>query len=194
MNELIEKVEIDEGFYIYLQRNSKVWLARFKIAGRWMSRTTKQRDKAKAINAAIKVRSECETLHAHGIAIRSKSFRDVAELAIKRMQEALPGTRGQGSFKDYELFLRKYHIPFFDRTHVNNIDRAKLIEFDEWRIQKAGRILTQSTIKSHNAALQRVFDEAVLRKWMQPLQVPDLSATNSGSQAIIATWVRSSKK
>jgi integrase len=54
--------------------------------------------------------------------------------------------------------------------------------FDDWRVQKAGRRLTQSTIKSHNAALQRVFDEAVIHKWMQSAQIPDLSAT-SGTPA-----------
>lgn len=50
MNDLMERFVVEDGLYIYLQRNSKVWLARFKIDGKWMSRTTKQRDKSKAIN------------------------------------------------------------------------------------------------------------------------------------------------
>jgi hypothetical protein len=95
MNELLEKVDIEDGFYIYLQRNSKVWLARFKIDGKWISRTTKQRDKTKAIIAANKVKTECDVLHAHGVSIQTKAFNVVAELAIKRMQEALPGAKGQ---------------------------------------------------------------------------------------------------
>ena len=48
MNELVEKHDIEPGFYIYLQRNSLVWLARFKVEGKWISRTTKERDKTKA--------------------------------------------------------------------------------------------------------------------------------------------------
>lgn len=183
MNELLEKVDVEDGFYIYLQRNSKVWLARFKINGKWISRTTKQRVKSKAITAAIRVKTECEIKVANGIAIQTKAFRDVAELAIKRMDEALPGTKGKGSFENYKLFLNRYHIPFFDRTHITSIDRAKLIEFDAWRIESAGRQLTQSTIKSHNAALQKVFDEAVIRKWMVPAQVPDLSAVSGAPGA-----------
>jgi len=178
MNELLEKVDVDDGLYIYLQRNSKVWLARFKVDGKWISRTTKQREKAKAISGAIKVKAECDIKFAHGIAIQTKAFKDVAELAIQRMDEALPGTKGRGSFADYKLFLRRYHIPFFDRTHVTSIDRAKLIEFDAWRVEEAGKLLTQSTLKSHNAAMQKVFDEAVIRKWMVPAQVPDLSAAS----------------
>ena len=178
MNELVDKHEIDDAFYIYLQRNSKVWLARFKIGGKWLSRTTKQRDKAKAITGAIRVKAECEIKQAHGIAIQTKAFKDVAELAIKRMDDALPGTKGKGSFADYKLFLRRYHIPFFDRTHITSINRAKLIEFDRWREESSGRVPTQSTLKSHNAALQRVFDEAVLRNWMTAVQVPALSVSS----------------
>ena len=49
MNELVEKHGIEDGLYVYLQRNSKVWLARFKVDGKWISRTTKQRDKSKAV-------------------------------------------------------------------------------------------------------------------------------------------------
>jgi len=179
MNELVDKHEIEDAFYIYLQRNSTRWIARFKIDGKWLSRSTKQRDKAKAITGAIRVKAECEIKHAHGITIQTKAFKYVAELAIQRMDDALPGTKGKGSFADYKLFLRRYHIPFFDRTHITSIDRAKLIEFDRWREESGGRIPTQSTLKSHNAALQRVFDEAVIRKWMTVVQVPGLS-TSSG--------------
>lgn len=178
MNELLEKVDVDDGLYIYLQRNSKVWLARFKIDSKWISRTTKQRDKSKAINAAIKVKAECDIKHAHGIVIQTKAFKDVAEMAIERMKETPAGAKGYGSFKDYEWFLRKYHIPYFDRTHVTSIDRVKLAEFDRWRETAFGRTPTQSTLKSHNAAMQRVFDEAVIRKWMTASQVPSLSASS----------------
>ena len=73
MNEIIEKVDVEEGLYIYLQRNSKVWLARFKIDGKWISRTTKQRQQTDAFKAALKVRTECELKLKHGIAIQTKT-------------------------------------------------------------------------------------------------------------------------
>ena len=41
MSELIDKHTVDDGLYIYLQSNSEVWIARFKIGGKWISRTTK---------------------------------------------------------------------------------------------------------------------------------------------------------
>ena len=71
MSELIDKHTVDDGLYIYLQSNSEVWIARFKIGGKWISRTTKQRERSKAATAAIKVRAECEIKHEHGIAIQT---------------------------------------------------------------------------------------------------------------------------
>ena len=178
MNELLDKVEIDESFYIYLQRNSSVWLCRFKVGNKWISRTTKQRDKSKAVLAAVRVKTECEIKVANGIAISTKAFRDVAELAIQRMHDAPEGSKGQGSFKNYELFLRRYHIPFFDRTHITSIDRAKILEFENRRAAEVKRMPTKSTVKSHNVALQRVFDEAVLRGWMNAALVPPLGTAS----------------
>lgn len=176
MSELIDKHTVDEGLYIYLQSNSEVWIARFKIGGKWISRTTKQRDKAKAATAAIKVRAECDIKHEHGIAIQTRAFRDVAKLAIERMQEHPERAKGASSVKDHELALGKYHIPYFDRTYITSIDRQKLVEFDAWRIKKLGRTPAQSTLKTHNVALRKVFDEAVIRKWMTPAQIPVLSS------------------
>ena len=181
VNELLDKQEIDESFYIYLQRNSKVWLARFKVGGKWLSRTTKQRDKAKAVTAAIKVKAECEIKHEHGITIQTKAFKQVAELAITRMLQAPAGTKGSSSFKGYEWTLRRYHIPFFDRTHITSINHAKLAEFDRWREKTLGRVPSQSTVKNHNVALQRVFDEAVIRRWMTAGQVPTLTAASGAT-------------
>lgn len=183
MNELVDKHGIEDGLYIYLQRNSKVWLARFKIDGKWLSRTTKQRDKSKAINGAIKVKAECDIKLAHGIAIKTKSFRDVAELAIERMDQLPIGTKGYISFADYRRALRRYHMVYFDRVHITSIDYAKLAEFDVWRAKELGRTPAQSTLKTHNAAMQRVFDEAVIRKWMTPSQIPSLSVASGVSAA-----------
>ena len=177
MSELVDKHTVDEGLYIYLQSNSEVWIARFKIAGKWILRTTKQRDRTKAALAAIKVQAECEIKNEHGIAIQTKAFRDVAKLAIERMKQRPANVKGASTVKDHEWALEKYHIPYFDRTFVTSIDQQRLADFDAWRIKQLGRTPAQSTLKCHNAALHKVFDEAVLRKWMTPGQVPVLSSS-----------------
>jgi hypothetical protein len=178
MNELVEKIDVEDGLYIYLQRNSKVWLARFKIDGKWISRTTKQRMQTEAFKAALKVRTECEFKFKHGVAIQAKAFKDVAKLAIERMQSQPANTKGHASLVDYKRALERYHIPFFDRTHITSLDYEKLGQFDVWRAKKMGRTPAQSTLKTHNAAMQRVFDEAVIRKWMTQSNVPSLSSAS----------------
>ncbi|MBA4342520.1 MAG: integrase, partial [Methylibium sp.] len=60
--------------------------------------------------------------------------------------------------------------------YITSIDHQKLSEFDAWRIAKLKRTPAQSTLKTHNAALRRVYDEAVIRKWMTPGQIPVLSS------------------
>ena len=177
MSELIDRHIVDDALHIYLQANSEVWIARFKVGGKWISRTTKQRERDKAVTAAIRVRAECEIKHEHGIAIQTKAFRDVAKLAIERMQQRPANVRGASTVKDHEWALQKYHIPFFDRTYITSIDQQKLADFDAWRIKQLGRTPAQSTLKTHNAALHKVFEEAVLRKWMTPGQVPVLSSS-----------------
>lgn len=177
MSELIDRHIVDDALHIYLQANSEVWIARFKVGGKWISRTTKQREREKAVTAAIRVRAECEIKLEHGIAIQTKAFKDVAKLAIERMQQRPANVRGASTVKDHEWALQKYHIPFFDRTYITSIDQQKLAEFDTWRIKQLGRTPAQSTLKTHNAALHKVFEEAVLRKWMTPGQVPVLSSS-----------------
>jgi integrase len=183
VNELTDRHEVDEALYIYLQRNSKVWLARFKIDGKWISRTTKQREKSKAITGAIRVKAECEIKQAHGIAIQTKAFKDVAQLAIERMEQQPSTSKGYTTLKDYRWVLQRYHVPYFARTHITSIDYSMLTEFDVWRAKELGRTPAQSTLKTHNAALQRVFDEAVIRKWMTPSQIPTLSVSGGVSAA-----------
>ncbi|EGM71436.1 hypothetical protein [Shewanella sp. HN-41] len=75
--------------------------------------------------------------------------------------------------------MRKYHIPFFDRTYITSIDSEKLREFDKWRIEQFDRVPAKSTLLNHNAAMQLVFKEAVDHKWMLAAQESSLSANGA---------------
>jgi integrase len=57
---------------------------------------------------------------------------------------------------------------------VSNIDYDKLKEFDRCRAEKMGREPKASTLNTHNSALNRVFDEAVLRGFLSKSHVPML--------------------
>lgn len=174
------RYDIQDGLYIYQQDNSANWYARFVIDGTWYSKRTKTTDKSEASKRASELLAEYRLKLEHDIPIkrskraRSSRFSQVADLAIERMTMALTVGNGKVIFKDYIQALNKYHKEFFNDTSVVDIDQRLLADFDVWRIQKLGRPPTKSTVLNHNAAMNRVFDEAVILGYMVPTQIPSL--------------------
>ena len=54
----IDRHNIDDSLYVFLQDNSKKWYARFQLFGKWYCKSTKQTDKNEAIAAARLLRME----------------------------------------------------------------------------------------------------------------------------------------
>jgi integrase len=174
MTKLFERHDIDDSLYIYLQDNSARWYARFMLWGKWYCKSTKQKDKDKAIAMAHRIFLEHEIRVENGTLAQSKRFKDVAELAIERMYQELENGGGKSVFLDYIRALRNYHIPYFDRKFITSIDQEAVRAFDLWRNEKLKRVPAKSTLQTHNSAFQMVFKEAIERKWMLPVQVPIL--------------------
>ncbi|RTR40279.1 site-specific integrase [Shewanella canadensis] len=182
MSKQIERHNISDKLYVYLQSNSKYWYCRFVLYGKWYVKATKKTDLNEAIAMAHRIYMDYEIRAETNTLIDSKRFKDVAEKAIDQMQSELMHGGGKVIYKDYIGALRKYHIPYFDRIFITSIDQEKIREFDKWRIEEFKRIPAKSTIQTHNAALQMVFKEAIVRKWMIPMQVPVLNSEGLTSQ------------
>lgn len=182
MSKLIERVDIDDTLYIYLQDNSKRWYARFVLFGKWYSKATKQKNKDKAIAMAHRLFLEHEIGLKTNTLVQSKAFRFVAEKCITKMEHELVHGGGKLTYKDYICALRKYHIPYFDRTYVTSIDQEQIRFFDAWRIAQFKRVPARSTLQTHNSALQMVFKEAIEQKWMIAAQVPVLNSGGAAGQ------------
>ncbi|QUN06371.1 site-specific integrase [Shewanella yunxiaonensis] len=182
MSKQLERHDITDELYVYKQDNSERWYARIKVAGKWVAKATKQKEKEKAIAMAYRLQMEFEFMADRNLLVGSKRFRDVAEKAISTMQAAIDNGKDIEKYTTYIQVLRKYHIPFFDRTYITSIDIEKLRAFDVWRAEQLGRNPAKSTLLNHNAAMQLVFKEAVERKWMLAAQVPSLSTKGVESQ------------
>ncbi|WP_215396938.1 tyrosine-type recombinase/integrase [Rheinheimera oceanensis] len=182
MSKQLERHNLSDEHYIYLQDNSKKWYTRFVLHGKWYAKATKHTDKDKAIHAAHRLFIEHQIKAENNTLTISKRFRDVAEKAIQHMETELQRGTGKAVFNDYVGVLRRYHIPFFDRTYITSVDAEKLREFDTWRINLMKKVPSKSTLLTHNAAMQMVFKEAVENKWLLPMQVPSLS-TNGVSHS-----------
>ena len=96
----------------------------------------------------------------------SKRFANVAADCVADMQKQLNAGLGKKSYWDYIIVLNRYLIPYFGDKFVTSIDYELLQRFAKWRADKMGREPMASTLNTHNSALNRVLDEAVVRGYM----------------------------
>ena len=147
--------------------------------GKWKMVSTGELDLEKAKVVAKSKYDDLKYRTKYNLAPDTRRFADVANQAIKEMQNDF---QQQNKFYHYIGALEKYHIPFFGSTFIDNIDHSKLLDFDQWRINKFGRVPNNSTIKNHNAAMNRVFQTGLRQNFILEYQIPKLS--NNGLKTV----------
>ena len=120
--------------------------------------------------------------HKHCIPSVSKRLADIARLSIAEMRRQLEACEGRKIYSAYIAVTENYLIPFFGKYNIANINYLQVKAYEEWRKEKFDRELKASTVNTHIAAPNRVFDEAIAREYMQRTQVPVL--TNTGRAPI----------
>jgi integrase len=110
----------------------------------------------------------------HGIPAQSKRFKDVARLAVDRMEKAISSGEGRRVYRDYIQAIDNYLVPFFGQHHVDHISYPLIQAFAAWRAEKMHKEPKSSTINTYNSALNRIFDEALMRGYVAKTQIPIL--------------------
>lgn len=151
---------------IHRRGHSKYWQCRFQVDKEWQRKSTGETDIEKAKKKALEFLYDAEALKRLGHPVVTRKFRNIAKLAIKRLEDEAKNDRGLRKHQDYLTVINRYLIPFFGKHNVTNIDYKLLDEFDEWRIEQMGKKPSRSTLQTHNAALNRIFDEAITRKFL----------------------------
>ena len=172
---------LDGVVVLYKRSRTRKWQARFKVGNYWKRITTKCIDLDKAKDIALEQYMEHLFKHKHGIPSVSKRFADIARLSVVEMRRKLEAGEGRKIFVDYVAVTENYLIPFFGKFNIANIVYKQVHAYEQWRREKFGRELKASTVNTHNSALNRVFDEAVARGYMQKSQVPVLTNTGRAS-------------
>ena len=162
---------------IYRRERSNVWQCRYKVGNRWKRETTKETDRKQAEKKAWDLMGEADFRLRNNLPAITRRFRDVAALAVKRMETERANNQGKVIYADYLTAIRDYLAPFFGKHYIDKINYAVLDQFDVWRTEKMGRIPSKSTVHTHNAALSRIFDEAVLRGFLAEIEKPKLDVT-----------------
>lgn len=167
---------LDRELIVYRRERSNIWQCRFKVDGIWQRASTKERDLKKAKTKANELRIEAEIRKRSNLPVITRKFRDVAKLAVERMEHEIRSGNGKVSYADYIRVIEEYLIPALGKRSITNIDYTALDELDAKRIEQMGKAPSQSTMLTHNAALNRVFDEAVIRNFLTEANRPKLEA------------------
>ncbi len=171
----VDTVNVHKKLKLDKRSGSDNWYARLTLDnGKRVVKSTKTDDLEQARERALKLYYETEARIANNLPAQTRKFKHVAEYAIKRMEDALENGTGKQAYKDYISALRIWLIPYFEKTDVDKIDLAALKAFDAWRTEANKKPFSQSGINNHNAALNRVFDEAVLQSWLVQSMRPTL--------------------
>ena len=167
---------IERELIVYRRERSAVWQCRFKVGNIWKRASTGERDLQKAIRKSHEVRMEAEILRRNNLPVITRRFSDIARIAVKRMEEEVKNGDGKAIYSDYISAINRYLVPILGKYSITNIDRAALDHLASERIRLMNKVPTKSTLMNHNAALNRVFDEAVLRQFMPEISRPKLEA------------------
>gem|GEM_PF-40361 len=165
---------LDGDVRLYRRANSRAWQAAFKLDGRWVRVSTNCKQLSAARERARELFVEYRVRQKNGLPVISKRFADVAQVAVAEMQQQLAAGTGKSVYRDYITVLERYLIPYFGDRFVTSIAYEDLRQFALWREQKLGREPRASTLNTHNSALNRVFDAAVARGYMNRSHVPQL--------------------
>ncbi len=165
---------MEKRLVIYRRERSSVWQCRYKVDGKWQRASTKETDLVAAKEVANNLLITAEIRKRDNLPVITRKFRDVAKLAIKRMKQEIANGKGKVSYKDYIRVINEYLIPALGRKNITSIDAAALDELDAMRISIMGKAPSQSTLLTQNAALNRVFDEAVIHNFMTAANRPML--------------------
>ena len=192
---------------VYRRERSSIWQCRFKVDGKWQRASTKERDLKVAKTKARELMIEAEIRKRSNLPVVTRRFRDVAKLAIKRLDDKVASNQAKVSYSDYKRIIEDYLIPALGSRLITSIDTAALDHLDADRIKRMGREPSNSTLLSHNAALNLVFDEAVIRNFLTEANRPRLEAKGRKSdrrpafdlneiRAVLANfddWIESAK-
>lgn len=173
---------IDGEVVITTRSRSKIWQCVFKAKNKWQRTSTGEQDidlakeKAKQIFYASQARTAMEYTPI------TRKFKDVANVVINELHKDFIAGRNVAIYKDYTQVIERYLIPILGKYNVDSINYEVLDELDKERIKKMEKEPSRSTLLTHNAALNRVFDEAIYRGYMVASKRPQLKVKGKNSQ------------
>ena len=170
-----KSVQILDGAVTLTKRDdSSFWQARYKVADNWIRASTKTKDLKEAKELAEDNYLNAKFQLKNNLPIVSKRFDAIARLTKSKMQAALKAKQCKKVYADYVRVIDKYLIPFFGSHYITNISYSLIQQYSFWLNEQFGRTASASAMNTHNSALNRIFEEALLHNYMTKAQIPQL--------------------
>ena len=168
----------DGKITIFKREDSNQWQCRFKLStGKWHQASTGKIDLKEAKSHAVIIYETAQINLSQGLSLSKKTFAQVSKDVIDEMQAATKMGRGKRTYKDYEIVLRKYLIPFLGKIDVALINAQDISDFEDWRLSQMGIIPKSSTLRNHSSAYNRVIKLARQQGYIHDQKpIPILSA------------------
>jgi integrase len=146
---------------LFKRPKSHQWQCRFKLPnGQWHTASTATEDLDIAQTQAIAIYETVKIKIRAGLAVTTKTFKQVASDEIANMAQATDNKTGKRTYRDYTFAINKYLIPFLGQYEISQITNELLADFESWRIAEMGRIPMASTKRNHASAYIRVINLA----------------------------------
>jgi hypothetical protein len=123
-----ETIRLLQGELTLFKRSkSHQWQCRFKLPnGQWHSASTATEDLDVAQTQAISIYETVKIKISTGLAVTSKTFKQVALDEIANMAQATNNKTGKRTYRDYVFAINKYLIPFFGQYEISQITTASV--------------------------------------------------------------------
>jgi hypothetical protein len=146
---------------LFRRPDSQHWQCRFKLDnGSWHQASTGITAFKEAETRAIAIYETVRIRVNNNLAIKTKSFRRVAEEEAEALRHARSGRLTKQTTGDYIFVIERYLIPFFGRYHFVELNQDLVDDFANWRISEMGREPKYYTQRHHASAFNRVLQSA----------------------------------
>lgn len=171
-----KSIPVLPGCTLYRRNLSSKWQVRIKLEnGEWYRRTTGKWDVEEARDQAVKQYYEARLAAKHNLPQQTRRFSGVAK-TVQRELAALRGTaHWRKAYDDYLSALRRHLVPYFGAYRLDNL-RERYDGYIDHLTGELGRAPAESTLRTHFAALNMVFDKAKQHGYASDHQLPKLMA------------------
>jgi len=178
-----ELINIREGLALYKRGKYPSWQARIKVGNEWVRKSTRQKAEEKAKEAGLDLYYDYRAKKKNNLPTISKKFSNVADYVIEELEDELAAGTGKVVYSSYINAINNYLKPFFGKYNIDKITPILIKQFEAWRIKQMKKIPAASTITTHNSALNRVFDYAIIKGWVTNTLRPKLSNKGKKSES-----------